>query len=79
MNYSQVMCVIQRFLGIDGMNFTKAKLFASIVLVLFGMGLAGYASVDLMTGGSSMTNSSGILAACLFGFAVFYRKLSLNE
>lgn len=79
MNYAQMVSVIQRFLGIDGMNFTKIKVFASIVLVLFGMGLAGYASVDLMTGGSSMPNSTGIVVACFAGFAVFYRKLSNNE
>lgn len=79
MNYTQMMSVIQRAFGIDGMNFTKIKVFASIVLVLFGMGLAGYASVDLMTGGSSMTNSTGIVVACFAGFGIFYRKLSVNE
>lgn len=79
MNYTQMVSVIQRFFGLDGMNFTKIKLFASIILVLFGMGLAGYASVDLMTGGSSMTNSAGIVVACFAGLAVFYRKLSVNE
>lgn len=79
MSYTQVMCWIQRNLGIDGMNFTKIKVFASVLLVLFGMGLAGYASVDLMTGGSSMTNSAGIVAACFLGFFVFHRKLTMNE
>ena len=79
MNCNHMMSVIQRLLGIENMNLTKAKVFASVTLILLGMGFAGYASVDLISGASTSTNNIGIVVLCLVGFLVFYQKLSVNE
>lgn len=64
----------------DGMNITTTKLIASAVLVVLGMALAGFAFADVLTGESSVTldNSGAIVAACVAGFAVFHRKLTVH-
>lgn len=61
------------------MSITTTKLIVGAMLVVVGMTVAGYAFVDVLTGGSSMTNSTGIVVASLAGFAIYYRKLTAHE
>lgn len=61
------------------MNITTTKIVVGAILVIVGMAVAGYAFVDVLTGGSSLTNSTSIVVACLAGLVIYHRKLSLHE
>lgn len=65
--------------GIDGMSIMSIKIVLGVVLVLVGMGISGYAFVDVVAGSSSMTNSTGIVVASLVGLGIYLRKLSYHE
>lgn len=73
--------VLRVSLRSDGMNITTTKLVAGAILVVLGMALAGFAFVDVLTGESSVTldNSGAIVAACVAGFLIYHRKLTVND